>query len=166
GALVGFLEAGAVAGLPRLELLDLSRWRRPACYFTRREWIAFVSALPHAVIHGSANNSSGGCFTSMPPPGGHHHHQPHQPHNHQLPHQPHHHHQLPHQQPLCVRLDWRVLPLRSVWSPPAQLPEWQGALWALGLLARRRPQIRIELEGPPLPLPGPATLRAFRGLIG
>ncbi|KAG2489552.1 hypothetical protein HYH03_012003 [Edaphochlamys debaryana] len=146
--LLGLLDSGALSFLPYLDLLDLSRWRRPACPFSRRDWKALVDALPdpdaaqraqhtqHAAPYraGAAGGYGGGGGGRGRVPG----------------------------LGLRLRVDWRVLPLRSIWPPPSQLPDWQEVAWAVKWLAKRRPQVRLELEGPPLPLPSPGTLAALR----
>ncbi|KAG2446690.1 hypothetical protein HYH02_008256 [Chlamydomonas schloesseri] len=138
--LLALMEGGALSSLPSLRLLDLSRWRRPGSCFSRREWKAFVDALP---------------LPEQPTEQQHHQHQ---------------HYRVggggsgpgARGAALVVRLDWRVLPLHSPWPPPTTLPDWQEVAWALRWCHRRRPQVRLELEGPPLQLPGPGTLQAFR----
>ncbi|KXZ47645.1 hypothetical protein GPECTOR_34g804 [Gonium pectorale] len=150
--LVAALGAGAIEGLPSLELLDLSRWRRPACSFSKHEWKAMLDVLPdseaeasgaaapgssaaalagcHAGMHGGGGGGKGGRGAGA----------------------------------LTLRLDWRLLPLRREWEPVWKQPDWKEVQWALRLAARARPQVHVELEGPPLPLPHPGTLAAFRGL--
>eukprot|EP00198_Chlamydomonas_reinhardtii_P012400 XP_001701737.1 predicted protein [Chlamydomonas reinhardtii] len=102
--LLALMEGGALASLPSLRLLDLSRWRRPGSCFSRREWKAFVDALPLPQQQAAQ--------------------------------------QQHHQQ---FRVGGGGVGAQVV--PPAQA----AGGW-----------VRLELEGPPLQLPGPGTLQAFR----
>ncbi|GLI60891.1 hypothetical protein VaNZ11_003034, partial [Volvox africanus] len=146
GHLQGLLESGALAGLPALELLDISRWRRPVSCFTKQEWQDMVTTLQtHGGGGGDGDVSGGGGYGSYGRKvgfgsgnGGA-------------------------GKALILRVDWRVLPLSSVWSPAQQLPTWREVAAAVKWLARKAPQVRLELEGPPLPVPSPSTLQAFKG---
>ncbi|GIM13853.1 hypothetical protein Vretimale_16934, partial [Volvox reticuliferus] len=140
--LLGLLESGALSGLPSLELLDISRWQRPASSFTKQEWRDMAIALQtHGGGAGGGGGGGGGAVSigfGSGSGGGP-------------------------RKALVLRVDWRVLPLSSVWLPAQQLPTWQEVTAAVKWLARKAPQVRLELEGPPLPVPGPATLQAFQG---